>query len=234
LSATTSIFSNQGWRGTVRRSPAIGPCRQPDWLPQIGAAPNVVAVAFRAANHVNGNVGIQTDFGCLRRKTRRDGGHCRLPEAGFAAQIFVRSALGDRPITPHAKISVHSLQVASSAISAALAQRLDFFREILRARATRRALCDIAFVKPVEISSSRSSAALMNCFSEFSREAAVLVVDRIDARAVHRQQLASEQIEPPAQQHELTKHRSDGSLRKPRRSVRKVDENQIPLSSVPY
>ncbi|HUB63279.1 MAG TPA: hypothetical protein VL996_02365 [Methylocella sp.] len=35
------------------------------------------------------------------------------------------------------------------------------------------------------------------------REVPVFVVDRLDARAVNRQQLASEQIKPPAQNHEL-------------------------------
>jgi len=38
-------------------------------------------------------------------------------------------------------------------------------------------------------------------------EVAVLVVDRLEPRAIHRQQLAAEQVEPPAQQHELAEDR---------------------------
>ena len=43
----------------------------------------------------------------------------------------------------------------------------------------------------------------MNFCSDARREVPVLVVDRLDARAVDRQQLAAEQIETPAQDHEL-------------------------------
>ena len=42
------------------------------------------------------------------------------------------------------------------------------------------------------------------------REVAVLVVDRLDARAVHRQELAAEQVEPSAQDHELPEHGPEG------------------------
>ena len=41
-------------------------------------------------------------------------------------------------------------------------------------------------------------------------EIAVLVVDRLDPRAVHRQQLAAEQIQLLAEQHELAEHRAEG------------------------
>ena len=41
-------------------------------------------------------------------------------------------------------------------------------------------------------------------------EVAVLVVDRLDARAVHGQQLAAEQIELPAEQHKGAEHRPEG------------------------
>jgi hypothetical protein len=51
----------------------------------------------------------------------------------------------------------------------------------------------------------------MNFSSEAAREVAVLVVDRLDARAVHRQQLAPKQVEPFAQQRELTKHHFEGA-----------------------
>ena len=45
------------------------------------------------------------------------------------------------------------------------------------------------------------------------RKVAVLVVDRLDARAIHRQQLAPEKIEFPAQQRELAEHGAEsGSI----------------------
>ena len=42
-------------------------------------------------------------------------------------------------------------------------------------------------------------------------EVAVLVVDRLDAGSVDRQQLAAVKVEPPAQQHELAEHRCEGA-----------------------
>src|SRR5208337_5265512 len=42
------------------------------------------------------------------------------------------------------------------------------------------------------------------------REVAVFVVDRLDARAIDRQQLAPEQIKPPAQDHEFPKNLFEG------------------------
>ena len=43
-----------------------------------------------------------------------------------------------------------------------------------------------------------------------AREIAVLVVDRLDPRAIHRQQLSAEQVQLAAQQHELAEHRAEG------------------------
>ena len=43
-------------------------------------------------------------------------------------------------------------------------------------------------------------------FQRVAGKVAVLVVDRLDARAIHCQQLAAEQIETPAQQHELSEN----------------------------
>ena len=42
------------------------------------------------------------------------------------------------------------------------------------------------------------------------REIAVLVVDRLDPRPIHRQQFPTEQIQLAAQQHELPEHRAEG------------------------
>ena len=43
-----------------------------------------------------------------------------------------------------------------------------------------------------------------------SREVAILVVDRLDPRPIHGQQLASVEVEPPAKQYELTEYRPEG------------------------
>jgi hypothetical protein len=43
-----------------------------------------------------------------------------------------------------------------------------------------------------------------------AREVAILVVDRLDPRTIHGEQFASEKIEPPTKQHELTKYGSEG------------------------
>jgi hypothetical protein len=45
---------------------------------------------------------------------------------------------------------------------------------------------------------------------QIAGDVSILVVDRLDAGPVRRQQFASEQVEPLAQQHELTKHRFKG------------------------
>ena len=51
----------------------------------------------------------------------------------------------------------------------------------------------------------------MNCAQRRAGEVAVLVVDRLDAGSVDRQQLAAVEVEPPAQQHELAEHRFEGA-----------------------
>jgi hypothetical protein len=51
----------------------------------------------------------------------------------------------------------------------------------------------------------------MNARSEERVKVAVLVVDRLDAGSVDRQQLATVEVEPAAQQHELAEHRFEGA-----------------------
>jgi Transposase domain (DUF772) len=80
--------------------------------------------------------------------------------------------------------------------TALLAKRLDLFCEIVHARAARSSFRDIAFVKPLEVIVETLIGGLDECLQRAAREVAVLVVDRLDARPVHRQQFASEQIEP--------------------------------------
>ena len=87
--------------------------------------------------------------------------------------------------------------------AALLCQRLDLFRQILDPRAAGGAFLGVARVEPVQIIFQL----LVDDRDEFSqrsrREVPVLVVDCLDARAVNGQQLAPEQIKPPAQDHEL-------------------------------
>ena len=69
-----------------------------------------------------------------------------------------------------------------------------------------RALLGVARVEPFQIIFQLLVGGLDEFLQRSRREVPVLVVDRLDARAVHRQQLAPEQIKPPAQDHELPKN----------------------------
>ena len=70
---------------------------------------------------------------------------------------------------------------------------------------------DIALVEPLEVVLQP----LVGCTDERAQrragEVAVLLVDRLDAGSVDRQQLAAVEVEPPAQQHELAEHRFEGA-----------------------
>ena len=90
--------------------------------------------------------------------------------------------------------------------AALLVQRLDLFRQILDARTGSRALLGVAGVEPLEIIFQLLVGGRDEFLQRSRGEVPVLVVDRLDARAVHRQQLAPEQIEPPAQDHELSEN----------------------------
>jgi hypothetical protein len=59
-------------------------------------------------------------------------------------------------------------------------------------------------------SSRRSSRRANELFQRVAGKVTVLIIDRLDARAIHRQQLAPEKIETPAQQHELPEHGAEG------------------------
>ncbi len=85
-------------------------------------------------------------------------------------------------------------------------QRLDLFRQILDQRAAGRALLGVARVEPLQIIFQLLVGGLDEFSQRSRREVPILVVDRLDARAVNRQQFASEQIEIPAQDHELPKN----------------------------
>ena len=91
-----------------------------------------------------------------------------------------------------------------------VAKRLDLFREVFRPRATRSGLRDVAFVEPIHVFIQALVRRANERLQRMAREVAILVVDRLDPRAVHGKQFAPEKIEPPAKQHELTKYRPEG------------------------
>jgi len=91
-----------------------------------------------------------------------------------------------------------------------LAQRLDLFSKILDARTVRSGFRDIAFVKALQILLQTLIHRLDELLQRIARKILVLVIDRLDARAIHRQQLAPEKLEILAQQGELAKHGFEG------------------------
>ena len=82
--------------------------------------------------------------------------------------------------------------------AALLCQRLDLFRQILDPRTAGRVLLGIARVKPVQIIFELLVRSRNEFLQRPSREIAVFVVDRLDAGAVNRQQLAPKKIKTPA------------------------------------
>ena len=83
-----------------------------------------------------------------------------------------------------------------------------FSASILRARsAACRPVLDIALVEPFEVVLQPLVGGTDERAQRRAGEVAVLVVDRLDAGSVDRQQLATVQVEPSAQQHELAEHR---------------------------
>ena len=72
------------------------------------------------------------------------------------------------------------------------------------------ALGGIALVEPLKIIVELGVGEFDELGQRRAGEIAILVVDRLDPRAVHRQQLSTEQVQLPAQQHELAEHRAEG------------------------
>ncbi len=69
----------------------------------------------------------------------------------------------------------------------------------------------LALVQPLKIIANRwASAARINSRSELRVKLRSLLLTALIPRAVHRQQLAAVEIEPPAQQHEFPEHRPKG------------------------
>ena len=85
-----------------------------------------------------------------------------------------------------------------------------FSREIFHPRAARRLFRGVALVEPLEVIGQPLVGRLDEFLQRIASEITILVVDRLDARPVHRQQFAPEQVEPLAQQRKLAKHRFEG------------------------
>jgi len=83
----------------------------------------------------------------------------------------------------------------------------DLFGELLGARpAVRRAVLSIALVEAFEIFVQPFVGGAHELAKRTAGVVAILVVDRLDAGSVNRQQLPTEEVEPPAQQHELAEN----------------------------
>jgi hypothetical protein len=96
--------------------------------------------------------------------------------------------------------------------AALLIERRDLLGQVLGARpAACRPIRDIALVEPLEVVLQPLVGCTDECAQRRAGEVAVLVVDRLDAGSVDRQQLATIEVEPPAQQHELAEHRFEGA-----------------------
>ena len=91
-----------------------------------------------------------------------------------------------------------------------LADRGDLLGQILDPRATRCALAGIAPVQTLQVIVKLGVGEFDELGQRCAGEVAILVVDRLDPRAVHCQQLATEQIQLLAEQHELTEHWAEG------------------------
>src|SRR3984893_2758388 len=124
------------------------------------------------------------------------GGH--RPAVGIGQRYLVLA--GSFEIRQHHPVTV-----------AFLAERLDLLGQVFHARAAARsAFLDIALVQPPQIVGQPPVGRADEILQRVPREVAILVVDRLDPGSVHRQQLASVEVKPPAKQRELTEHGPEG------------------------
>ena len=114
--------------------------------------------------------------------------------------------IGQRYLVLAAAFEIVQQRVVATALCA---QRLDFFREVFRARTTGLRFRGVVFVKALEIFVE----ALVHRLDELRQrvlcKVAILVVDRFYPRPIHGQKLAPEQIELAAEHNELTKHSAE-------------------------
>src|ERR1700733_13265213 len=101
------------------------------------------------------------------------------------------------------------LQVRS-VFAALLLQRLNFISKILDARTPSPPLLRIAIIEPLEIVFKFPIGSSYELLQRIPREITVLVVDRLEPRAIDGEQLATKEIKAPAQNHELPKDRTKG------------------------
>ena len=117
--------------------------------------------------------------------------------------------IGQRDLVLAGSLELCQHRVVAAAL---LAQRRDLLGEILGARAAAcRAILDIALVEPLEVVLQPLVGGADERSQRRAGEVAILVVDRLDPGSVDRQQFAAEEVEPPAQQHELAEHRFEGA-----------------------
>jgi hypothetical protein len=91
-------------------------------------------------------------------------------------------------------------------LAALLAERLDLLRKVLYARAALACLLDISGVQPAQIILKLLVGRRDELFQRSLGEVAILVVDGLDARSIHSEEFAAEQIEPPAKDNEGAKN----------------------------
>ena len=112
--------------------------------------------------------------------------------------------IGQRDLVLAGSVELGQHRLVTAAL---LAERRNLFGQVLRARAAPcRAILDIALVEPLEVVFQPLVGAADELSQRRAGEVAILVVDRLDAGSVDRQQLAAVQVEASAQQYELAEH----------------------------
>jgi len=91
-----------------------------------------------------------------------------------------------------------------------LANRSDLLGQVVNPRAARCALGRVALVEALKIVVELGVSGFDELGQRRPREIAILVVDRLDACPIHRQQLPAKQIELSTEQYKLTEHVAEG------------------------
>ena len=109
--------------------------------------------------------------------------------------------IGQRDLVPAGSVELGQHRLVTAAL---FVERGNPFGQVLRACAAAcRAVLDIALVEPLEVVFQPIVGAADDLSQRRAGEVAILVVDRLDAGSLDRQQLAAVQVEASAQQYEL-------------------------------
>src|SRR3954452_10160441 len=92
-----------------------------------------------------------------------------------------------------------------------MAERSDLLAQVLHPRPARRALGGVALIQTLEIVVQLRVGLADERGQGRAREVTILVVDRLDPGAIHRDQLPPKQVQLTAQQNELPEYSSKGS-----------------------